>query len=229
MATATQIISQALGLLAIKDPSETISGPELSGALDRLNVMLDALRLDSLTAYSLARVTANVSAATATIGPAGTFVLDPRPVRLELGCFFTSANVSYPIDIIDADTYDRIPVKTNGALGPSVVYFDKAWPAGTLYFYPVPSAAISVTLLVQTQIASFADLTTNVSLPSGYQQFLAYELALELAPDYEVTISPQLMMRAQGAKRAVMRVNSRAPVLRLPNAVAGPRYGTWRY
>lgn len=228
MTTATEIIGQALGLLGVKDPVEAVNGTEAANCLVRLNGLLDSWRTESLSAYSLARVSASVAAATATIGPAGTFVLASRPVRLELGCFFTAGGVDYPIDPIGADRFNAIPVKTNGGRGPSVVYIDEAWPAATLYFYPVPASAVTVTLLVQTQITAFADLTTSYSFPPGYARAMAFDLALEMAPEYQVAVTPLLMRRAEGAKRSVTRLNSRVPVLKLP-AIVGRQSSTWRY
>ena len=229
MTTATEIVSQALGLLGVKDPIEALDGNEAASGLSRLNGLLDSWRTESLSAYSLARVTASVAAATATIGPAGTFVLDPRPTRLELGCFFSAGGVDYPIVPIEADRFNTIPVKANAALGPSVVYMDGAWPAATLYFYPVPAAAVSITLLCQVQITEFADLTTDYDLPLGYRRALAFDLALELAPEYQVKVDQLLLRRAEGAKRQVQRVNSRVPTLAIPAIVAGRRYDSWRY
>lgn len=228
MTTATEIIAQALGLLAVKEPTEAVGGTEATNCLVRLNGLLDSWRTESLAAYALARVSASVSAATATVGPAGTFVIASRPERLELGCFFSAGGVDYPIAPIGAERYNSIPVKTNGSLGPAVAYLDEAWPTATVYFYPVPASAVTVTLLVQTQITAFANLTTDYSLPPGYARALAYDLAVEMAPEYQVPLSPSFMQRAAAAKRSVTRVNSRVPVLFLP-AIVGRRYGTWRY
>ena len=229
MTTATEIIQHALGLISVKDPSEAIGGTEATNCLARLNTLLDSWRTESLAAYSLARVSASVSAATATVGPAGTFVTASRPTRLELGCFFTAGGVDYPVQPIGAEQYNSIPVKSVGSLGPSVVYLDEAWPTATAYFYPVPASAVTVTLLIQTQITEFADLTTDYDLPPGYARALAYDLALEMAPEYMVQITPGLMQRASGAKRSITRLNSRAPVLYLPSIIGRRRYDSWRF
>lgn len=228
MTTATDIIGQALGLISVKDPVEAVSGTEAASCFLRLNGLLDSWRTESLAAYSVARVSASVSAATATIGPAGTFVIASRPVRIEVGSFFTAGGVDYPITPIGAQRYNEIPIKTNGGLGPNVVYCDEAWPTATLYFYPVPSSAVTVTLLVQTQIAAFANLTTDYSFPPGYARALAFDLALELAPEYQVQIPQTLLRRAEAAKRAITRVNTRVPVMNLP-AIVGRQYDSWRY
>lgn len=227
MTTATQIIQHALGIISVKDPSEAIGGTEATNCLARLNTLLDSWRTESLAAYSLARVSASLSSATATVGPAGTFVVASRPTRLELGCFFSAGGVDYPIKPIGAEQYNAIPVKTVGALGPSVVYLDEAWPTATAYFYPVPAQAVTVTLLIQTQVTAFANLTTDYSLPPGYSRALAYDLALEMAPEYMAQITPGLMQRAMAAKNAIKRLNSRAPVMSLPSAIAR-RLDSWR-
>lgn len=229
MTTATEIISHALGLLSVKDPTEAVGGTEATNCLVRLNGLLDSWRNESLAAYAVSRVTASVSSATATVGPAGNFVTASRPVRLEEGCFFSAGGVDYQIRPIGAERYNAIPVKTVGALGPAVVYLDEAWPTATAYFYPVPASAVTITLLIQTQITEFADLTTDYDIPPGYARALAYDLALEMAPEYQVPLNPGFMQRAMSAKQSITRVNTRVPVLYMPTAIGQRRYGNWRY
>ncbi|MGH8866101.1 MAG: hypothetical protein ACREVZ_15905, partial [Burkholderiales bacterium] len=176
MPTANQIIAQSLGLLGIKAPGEGVEGDESADILIRLNTMLDAYRLESLNAYTLQRVTASVSTVTRTIGPAGNFVIDPRPVRIERGSFYSSGGTDYTIEPVSAEQYNSLLVKANGGLGPQVVYLDTAFPTGTLFFYPVPLVVVTVTLLCQVQISAFPDLTSNVVLAPGYERMLVLSL-----------------------------------------------------
>lgn len=225
MPSAVQIFNQSLGLLGVKTPGQPISGGLLPDSLVRLNTMLDAWRLDSLKAYAVQRLTANVSTATRTIGPAGDFVIDPRPTRIEPGSFFTSGGVDYPVTPVSAQQFNAIAVKADGGLGPEVVHLDTAFPVGTLYFYPVPASAVSVTLLVQTQLAEFPDLTTNVVLAPGYERMIVFSLAEEVAADYEREVPPTVTRNAASARRAVKRANSRVPSLALPAGLPGVGWG----
>lgn len=228
MTTANQLIAQSLGLLGVKDPIENVGGTEAASALIRLNTLVDWLRINSLYTKYLQRVTYSLSTATATIGPAANFAVSVRPERIELGSFFSSGGVDYPITPISAQDYDRIPVKTNGAIGPDCVYLDRQTPTSTLYFYPVPASAVTVTLLVQNHLASFADLTTSYTLAPGVERALMFTLAEELAADYEREIPPTVARNAASARRALKRANAVVPTMQLdPSIPVGGRF--WSY
>ena len=230
MATAESLISEAMGLIGVKDPAQPIDGRMAQSALVRLNTMMDGWKLDSLTAYQVSRVSASVSTATSTIGPAATFNVTTRPEQIELGSFITSDGVDYDIQPITAQQYDQIPVKSNGSLGPRLVYMDRGYPTATLYFYPVPSSAVTVTLLVQTQLSEFADLTTDYALAPGYRRLIVNALACELAPDYEREPPPSVLRAAATARRAVARVNARVPQLNIPVGIpVNAGWPWWRY
>jgi len=229
MATATEIINLALGAIGIKAPGDLVDPNEAADVLVILNAMMDAWRTESLYAYYLQRLTASVATATKTIGPAGDFIIASRPERIEVGSFFSSGLTDYPVRPIDADSYNRIMVKTNGGLGPNVVYFDQNWPQGTLYFYPVPATAVVVTLLVQTQLTEFANLTTVYDIPPGYKRAIYMTLAEEVASAYEREIPPTLARNAAAARRNIKRINLRVPVLRIdPSIPQGYPYTLYR-
>jgi hypothetical protein len=215
MTTANQIIDQALGVLGVKSPGVAASGNEAAQALERLNTMLDGWRTESLFAYASERVTFTLPAntETATIGPTGDFVVDPRPTRIE-GGFFTSGGLDYPIDtgLTEAE-FDGISLKALSTLGPSYVFYSGDLPNGTLRFYPRASVAVVVTLNVQTQVSEFADLTTSYDLAPGYRRALAFSLAEEICSDYERQVTPATAKIAALSRRNIKRVNHVVPQL----------------
>jgi hypothetical protein len=181
--------------------------------------MLDGWATQSLYAYVKQRVTGTVTGQTATIGPVidvlfpPDFVLDPRPVRIEEGSFFTVDGVDYPITPVTVEQYNEISQKAATSIGPSWVYLQAGVPTGTLYFYPVSGAA--VTLLCEQQITEFANLTTDYELPQGYKRALVYSFAEEIAPHYEVKPLPAVVAGGSRARRNIKRVNHTIPQLGL--------------
>ena len=213
MPTALQIIDRAYSLIGLKAAGEPLSADDANYALGALNSMVDSWNSQRLYIASVQEVVATISAVTATIGTSAAFATT-RPIALELGAYSLISGVSYPITLIDSATYAAIISKTATATFPTHVYYDKAVPTGTLYFWPVPSAAVEVHLVVQTQLASFADLSTTYTLAPGYQRAIEYSLAEELEPGIR-TPSMKLEKQAANARRVVKRTNVVVPQLQL--------------
>lgn len=205
MTTSLQIINRAAEIIGYKDPDETLGGTDSANFLDVLNALVDSWNTQRLFIVSVSEVVANVSGVSATVGAGMTFDT-PRPVRLEDGGFSRLNGVDYPLTVIDRVAYEAIALKTVASSFPQYAFYDATLPAGTVYFYPAPSAAVSVHLPFQVQLSEFADLETEYDLAPGYRRALELTLAEELAPG-RGNIQPATMRQAQNARRAIRRSN----------------------
>ncbi len=220
MTTAQKIINQAFGLIGIREGADPVSGTDAAIAFERLNTLLDAWRVESLYCYATQTLTATLPAGIATldVGPSGDFVtaaaveVDLRPVRVEYARY-RSSGLDFPIRSITQAEYERICLKTNDGSGPCVVFYNPTLPDGIAYFYPVPSADVVVTLIVQLQVTAFADLSTDYELAPGYEKALVYTLAEECAPDFEREVTPTTARTAKNARRMIKRANHSVPQL----------------
>jgi hypothetical protein len=214
--TANQIIGQALGLLGIRSSADPVGGAEAAVGLERLNTLLDAWRVQNLYAYATQKATGTLPALTGTrtIGPVtGDLVIDPRPVRLEAGCKYTSGGVDYPLRVVTLAEYEAEPMKDTAGMGPCIVHYNPSLPLGVLSFWPVPQASVTLSLVVQVQLTAFADLTTDYELPPGYLRALVYTLAEECGPDFERDVPPTVSRNAMNARRLLQRSNHDVPQL----------------
>lgn len=218
MTTANSIIAGSLGLLGVKAPGQAVDGSEAQGVLERLNTMLDFWAVESMFAYATQRVTGTLlpNTQTMTIGQSGADFIVPsgRPVRLEDGCYFSLTNgIDYQIDNINEPQFNSITFKNLAGIGPEVCYYDAGLPNGTLYFYPLAASSVVVTLIVNTQVAQFADLTTDYNLAPGYKRTIQYSLVEEIAADYEKPVPDQVAKIAAMARRSIKRLNHAVPIL----------------
>jgi hypothetical protein len=213
--TANQIIGQALGLLGIRSSADPVPGADAAIAFERLNTLLDAMRVQNLYAYATQKATGTLPALTGTrtIGPAGDLVIDPRPVRLEAGCKYTSGGIDYPLRVVTLAEYEAEPFKDAPSMGPCMVHYNPSLPEGVLSFWPVAQASVTLSLVVQVQASAFADLTTDYELPPGMRRLLIYSLAEECGPDFERDVPATVSRTAANARRLFQRANHQVPQL----------------
>lgn len=224
MATAQTLIDRALRLISAIASGESPTAQESADALVALNNMLESWQTDKLTVYAFVdtSVTLNASDGSYTVGPSGDFNLTPRPPKIEQ-CFVRASDIDYPIELIDKERWFAITDKTVESDIPEYAYYEPTLATGTLQLWPVPNTANSLHIITWTTVSSLASLATTVTLPQGYERAIAYNLAVEIAPEFEREASKTVMKIAQDSYAAIKRVNNR-PILAMPDlgTLVGP-------
>jgi hypothetical protein len=210
MTTALSIINRAAELIGYKDPDETLSGAESSNFLGVLNSMVDEWNTRRLFVVSTQDVVTSVSASPVTIGTGAT-INTTRPIRIESG-FTRIDSIDYPIEWLTGQQFHAISDKATAGSIPCYGYYQASLPTGSVYLWPVPSGAVSLHLVVATQLTEFAALSTEYDLAPGYRKALAYSLAEELAPGRR-PLDPQISRIAASARRALKTTNAVVPQL----------------
>jgi len=219
MATATTLISAALRKLGVLAAGETLQGNDAVDALEAFNGMLESWRLEGLMSH--ASTFQNVSWAAAvpskTIGSGGD-VSATRPVDV-LAAVWEVNNVTYPIDLIDGtDWLELDPDDLTGT--PECLFFDAAYPLGVLKIWPIPDNAGTLKIQSPYPFAAYA-LGDTISLPPGLERAITYNLAIELAPEYQIEPSQVVVALARDSKADVKRNNLKVPRLKLPQNLPG--------
>lgn len=222
MATATEIVEQALGWLGVLSAGETLGADDAELCRGLLNTMLDAWNLPSLTLYATTDATATLGAGSTslTIGPAMQLAVT-RPVGIAAGSWVRCQGIDYPLEEIGEPEYNRIALKSLGGFVPSRFFYDPGASTGTVYYWPSPSTSVVVHHPVLTQFAEFADLTTDYVLPQGYKKAIVTNLAVEVAPHYDQPVSPMLANAAANSLRLVKRSNHKVPQMDVGSAIPG--------
>jgi hypothetical protein len=207
MATYQQVINRSLRLIGALGAGATPPAEDTTDVLFALNAMLSSWRNEKLMVYALQDISVTLINGTAsyTIGPSGAGTTATNPVKIE-SARVTKSDIDYPVELIDDKRYNAISQKTSTSDIPSYLYWNFSQGNGTAYVFPVPTEANTLKLSVWTPLSSVAAADT-VTLPPGYEDAIAYNLAVRIAPEFEQNASETVIALARDTKASIKRVN----------------------
>lgn len=223
--TAGDQINRALRLLGILADGETPSASMSQDALTALNQMIDSWNTERLSVFVTQDqvFTWPAGEISRTLGPTGDFV-GLRPVLMDDATYYKAPNgVSYGIKFINQQQYNGIAVKTVTSTYPQVCWVNMGFPDVTLTVYPRPTQDLEWHMVSVQELDQPATLVTELHFPPGYMRAFAYNLAMEIAPEYGVEPSPQVQRIAMTSKRDLKRINNPDDVMALPYAMVANR------
>ena len=223
--TAGDQINRALRLIGVLAEGETASAATSQDALTAMNQMIDSWNTERLSVFCTQDQVFNwpVGVIKRTLGPSGEFVGN-RPIQLDDGTYFRApSGVSYGIKIINQDQYNGIAVKTSTSTFPQVIFVNNTFPNVEMYIYPRPTQLLEWHFISVQELTEPALLSTELFFPPGYMRAFAYNLAMEIAPEFGVEPSPQVQRIAMTSKRNLKRINNPDDVMSLPYAIVATR------
>jgi hypothetical protein len=194
MTTARTIITLALEGMNRLAPGETLDADLAAACLRRLNSIADdwSAGRDMMPQDQL--VGGAVAGASLTLG-AGAFA------AIGAGDEIIQVQADgFPMDPITMQQYQNIQLKDQSGR-PQVWAWDGL---ATVYVYPA-SAGNTINIMTRAPFASFVDLDTNYTLPSGYQGAFAASLAVGMAPALLGGVPPGLLA---AEKKALYNVSN---------------------
>jgi hypothetical protein len=232
MATFQTLSDRAMRLIVQIPSGSSGTSQETADNLIACNAMLDSWRNERLMCYALRdeSITMVVSQTSYTVGSSGD-LSTTRPVKI-LDAYIVYSNISYPVRILTPEEYDAVPDKTSTGSWPNAIVYYPTMTTGTVTVYPVPNAASYLHILTETPLTGFTAATDTVSLPPGWEEAIATNLAIAIAPEYETEANSTIRKMAAESKANIKRVNSRPskaytelPALlgaRVGNIISGP-------
>lgn len=237
--TPRDLFTDVLQDIGVLGQVDRLTNADAQLALRRANDWLDALALESMTVYYVARTTKTLASSTAsyTIGTGGA-INQPRPVDIDYARLIIDVNASptteLPIDVFTEQEWSLIRQK--GLTSPLIagIYYDHAWTAGlgVVNVWPVPTIGTTqLVLYCRVALTEFADLTTTISFPPGYRQFLRTNLAKQFAASWGKTLTEEQRENAKDARALVKRSNIRPVTSQIDPLTPGftsPQAWDWR-
>ncbi len=219
MTTALDIIKRSMRLLGVYSIGETPSADESADALFALNSMVESWANENLFIYAktLNTITLAANVGSYTVGPSGSTITG-RPLEVSDASYITYQGVDYPLSIVTLNDYNSIPVKTIAGI-PNLLYVLPNMPNVTVQLWPLPSETMTLNLWSNKTLQSFSGLTDVIALPPGYERALAYCLAQEIGPEFDVKVSPDITKKAMQARKVLKRTNTEVPRLSMPYGI----------
>ena len=206
--TVTELIISSLRLINVGQPGETPNVDELTDGLITLNTLIDNWRALHPLVYTKRTETFPLTAGQAvyTIGTGGDFDTG-RPVKIESAGVIQENELRTDLALVTSKMFASIPEKSAEAKQPLVLYIDNDWPLAKIQLNPVPKlSTTTLELVMWLDLPTFA-LDDDVDLPPAYLKAIRYNLAVDLAPEYEREPSPLVITEAQKSLGAVSGLN----------------------
>lgn len=203
MATVATVTADALTYIGVIAAGETPAAEDYTLGLSAINWLLDSWAAEKIAMLGLKKAAyALTGAASYTIGPAATWNVTPRPLKIKSGGVVTAAGLVAPVTWVDAKGWESISDKTRTGLIAEHGYYDQGYPQGTVYLTPKPSAG-TLDLITYEAITAYTATSDAVTVPPGFMRAITLNLAVELSVPYGKEISQSLAALAGQAKASI--------------------------
>lgn len=218
MPTALDIIQDALELLGVYSPGDSITAADSSRALSTLNDMIDVWSNESLACFDWLTQTFTLIPGQFqyTVGPGGD-IPGQRPLRVSdapgAAYLLDQNNNRYLMDVVDQLTWNIQTTAVADSDLPDHLFYDPQYPLGIINVWPTPSTGYTCSFLSYSQLGDFADLAAPFSLPPGYKRAITTNLCCSLKPYFtSATLDPLIAAEAAFTKGAIKRTNMRTQI-----------------
>src|SRR6202522_1356666 len=177
MATALDLITDALEILGVYSPGEAISAADSSRMLSNLNDMLDGW--SNLTWSCYAYLTTSFTLVPGqqkyTIGSGGN-INSARPLKIfdapGTAYVLDFNGNNYPVDVVDQQQWNLYGNTSSLITSdfPDTLFYDPQFPLGIINVYPWPTIGYTMSFISYLQLGDFSSLATALSLPPGYKR-----------------------------------------------------------
>lgn len=196
--TVREVIEQALiDRTAIFSPGETIDADSLATGVRALNLMLKSWQADGCNLWRELSDTVSATTAQTTLDPR---VMDVLEARLTIN------GIDRPLCRWEWGEYVGMPNKATTG-NPSIFVFRKARDSVSMFLWPVPSTAMSISYTAARVIDDVTDADETLDVPQEWLETVVCNLAVRLWPAFNANNAnpPALLVAMAGDLYAQMR------------------------
>lgn len=212
--TGGDLINRCLRNIGFISVNSVASDPQAQAALQCVNEMIAMWNRQNLMLFRTVRQTVTITANTGdyTIGTGGTITSIPRPDIIQGASYLVGSGTTQlerPVRVLEnISQWQGYPLKNQTGTYPLILYYDPAFPLGTISWRPIPTGSLTGVLYVWGRLTAL-DLTTAISLPDGYLQCLHLNMVVALGNEFNMPVDQD---RRNDAKDAIMWIkNLNAP------------------
>ena len=221
--TVLQLLTRSLRLLGLLNSGDPPTPDEVQNSLEALNSLVGSWATRRLMVYARARLVFPLSPGQPSyeIGPQAADFVCQRPIYIDgAGILWAGGSELFeqPVHVCTPDEWRLNRSKTLSTGGSIIneIYYDHGYSnanvtgaadagSGKIFVWPIPAAASSLALYLPQAVSEFTSTSQTLSLPPGYRRALAYNLAIEEAPEFTVEPSDLVVAIAQSSLENVMR------------------------
>jgi hypothetical protein len=229
--TIREVCQTALLETGVIAAGETMGADAGTVVLGKLRRIFNNFNAERRAVYATAFVTNTLTPSLSphTIGPTGaTWTVTQRPVSVDGASLILpgsggAPDVNLPIVMRDSVWWNARTVPALETSVPTDLYYQPDWPNGKLFFWPVPTTAYDVQLMIRVVLDDAVVLNDTFSLPPGYQDAITRTLEESICDDGSYGVPESVMVRIKAAaKLAKARIfsNNEEPT-RIQTADAG--------
>lgn len=236
------LITRALALIGVKAAGNQITDDQANTALYTLNEIADSLNADGDMIYAMQALTAPLANGITqsdgtiayTIGPNdpannvfNTFNVQDRPAYVSFASFqILNQGPQFqdrPIKILSAEEYQSIRIKGIQSSIGYYMYIDEQYPIANIFIWPTPNQPANLVLVSWQSLPTTLNLNSYITLPPAYARLLRYELAVNLAPEFNKTVPADVAGILGNIKRTIKWTNLKGSRLQYSREAQGTK------
>lgn len=200
VAISTLIVS-ALRKIGAVDPRNSPDTTEYLASFAEMKRMFAADAIPASVSV-LDQHTLTAGTKSYTIG-SGATINTAKPIVILPSSFVNAAGQDIPLNIVDEVRYNQIAFKDLGTDWPVWLWYKPGATAGTIYLFPPGGGTLN--LWSKKHFTDQTNYTSNLGLDEIYQDYVVWNLAERLWPEYNSGDPSGLIMRLSAASKKNIR------------------------
>ena len=209
--TVIELIKSSLRAIGSFGVDQVLAAEELEQAFEVLQDLMSGFSPGMIPGTTTEAITLVATQASYTVGESGSPDLSTvRPEHIFHAFIRDSSNYDHPVEVISETQYNQICSKTTAGR-PEHIWYNPTAPNGTIYAYPTPSAIESLYIVSKKPFtestATTQELLNDLGIPRNYHNPLKWILARELASEYGIEPSNNVLIQAEKGENKIESLN----------------------